>query len=96
MQERRLFTRRPVTVPVRVYHPALGSLRDKVEDWSLGGVRVACNEYKPNGHDLGSAYFQLEPVYMDVIFTMEFVRIIRNGLILQFVDDAQAVTGDRL
>lgn len=96
MNERRTHSRKPAECKVRLYHPLLGSHTGHVEDWSSGGVRITCDSFTPNGHDLSQAYFQLETSFMDVIFTMAFVRSVKNGLVLRFVDDAQLVSGDRL
>ncbi len=95
-QERRLFFRKPTVAGVRLYHPALGTLPARVEDWSLGGVRISCESLNINGHDFSESYFQLEPDYMDVIFTMEFVRLDEKGIVLKFVDEGDIMAGDRL
>ncbi|MGD8712579.1 MAG: hypothetical protein PVG50_07025 [Thiohalophilus sp.] len=95
-QERRLFARKATIARANLYHPALGTLQANVEDWSLGGVRVTCETLKVNGHDFSQDYFQLEPDYMDVIFTMEFVRLDERGMVLRFVDGSDIVAGDRL
>lgn len=95
-QERRQFIRQPAMAGVRLYHPALGCVRTRLEDWSPGAVRLCGELPAHNGHDLGEGYFQLEADNMDVIFTMQFVRLDRQGLVLRFVDELKLAAGDRL
>lgn len=95
-QERRQYVRQPVVAGVRLYHPLLGCLRARVDDWSPGAVRLSGEIPRHNGHDLSEAYFQLEADSMDVIFTMQFVRLDEQGLVLRFVDEGATLAGDRL
>lgn len=94
-QERRQFVRQSAGAAVRLYHPILGSIRSRVEDWSPGAVRLSGDIPHHNGHDLGSDYFQLEADCLDVIFTMAFVRLDEQGLVLRFIDEGQTPFGDR-
>ncbi|MDR9436439.1 MAG: hypothetical protein RI563_06140 [Thiohalophilus sp.] len=94
-QERRQFVRQIAGTAVRLYHPVLGTIRSRVEDWSPGAVRLSGDILYHNGHDLDSDYFQLGVDCLDVIFTMAFVRLDEQGLVLRFVDEGQTPFGDR-
>ena len=93
-QERRQFVRQIAGTAVRLYHPVLGTLRSRVEDWSPGAVRLSGEIPYHNGHDLDGDYFQLGVDCLDVIFTMAFVRLDEQGLVLRFVDEGQTPFGD--
>lgn len=95
-EERRQCKRQLAAANVRLYHPSLGSLSARLEDWSPDAVRICAQIPGPNGHDFAEGYFQLETDFMDVIFTMQFVRLHEQGLVLRFVDEGDLPAGDRL
>jgi len=94
-QERRQFIRQPAAADVRLYHPALGCVPARVEEWSPAAVRLCTEIGRKNGHDFGELPFQLGADFMDILFTMQFVRRSGTGLILRFVEEGQTVAGDR-
>ena len=95
-QERREIFRQLVEAEVRLYHPALGSLPARLEEWSPRSIRLYVDISSPDGHDFAESYFQLGADFIDVLFTMEFVRLDEQGLVLRFVDDGTIPGGDRL
>lgn len=96
-QERRAFPRLPVEADVRLYHPLLGSIRARIEEWSPGAVRLTGQQIPAhNGHDFSLEAFQLEPEFMDVIFSMQFVRLEAGALVLSFIDEGELPGGGRL
>ncbi|MDZ7660980.1 hypothetical protein [Thiohalophilus sp.] len=86
-QERRQFIRQPAVADVRLYHPTLGCVPARIEEWSPAAVRLCAEIGRNNGHDFGEAPFQLGADSMDVLFTMQLVRRSGSGLILQFVEE---------
>ena len=50
-EERRQFIRQLAVANVRLYHPSLGSLSARLEDWSPDAVRLSTQIPGPNGHD---------------------------------------------
>lgn len=95
-QERRYSLRQPTQATVRLYHPLLGCIRARIDEWSPQAVRLCGDIPRHNGHDLRVDHFQLEADSMDVIFTMQFVRLDEQCLVLSFVDEGELPAGDRL
>ncbi|MFP3874006.1 MAG: hypothetical protein ACLFV1_06090 [Thiohalophilus sp.] len=93
-QERRQYTRQPAVADVRLYHPTLGCVPARVEEWSPAAVRLHTDIGRHNGHDFGEGPFQLGADFMDVLFTMQLVRRSGSGLILRFVEEGQTAAGD--
>lgn len=89
-QDRRQFVRQPVEADVRLYHSSLGCFPARMQEWSPAGIRLCGTLPCHNGHDFRDSYFQLGADCLDVIFTMQFVRLVGDGLVLRFVDERDA------